>query len=1237
MAILLLAGSLLAGPRAQAAPERPAAPQSRIILPGDLASGPAGANQALPEVALGNGSYLVVWEDSRTNFTAINGITTPDGGEPGGQGLRDIFAARVGLDGQPIDTTPITIAQASGDQMQPAVAWNGQNWLIVWTTQRVASTAFTLDVLAARVSPAGVLLDPVPITIDGTDAVDEWSPAVASDGTNWVVLWQDQGTYFELDAARVANNGTVLDPAGVPLYTPGFPYAPAAPSLAFAGDEFLVTWSQWGSSDNDIVGLRMTPALQRIGPAFFPISTGPNNQYTPSVASNGNDFFVVWHDQRFSQLAGVYGARVTHAGTVLDPAGIELVQDGGYPTPNVIWDGAQWIAGWDDRDASAAYIARISPTGTVLDPQGRVVGGNADNGQPGMAPAPGGGAYVAWTTFSSGPYPDDITGALVAADGAPGAARAVSVGAPAQRKVDLASNGNGALAVFISEVSGEARIKGQRLDANGNAVDAEPFLIQGGSATLNNPAVAWNGTRYLVVWEDNTQIYGRRVAADGTVLDGSPIAIMPGNTPDVAAGGDTFLVVDTHEPTNHIRYPKAVRVSSDGVVIGAPVIIGASFAVNPSVVGFGGRWLAVWQSHPTHDNPASSIVANFVNADGTPVGTFGVTGATARRPDVAVGNTTALVVYYKNGDVYGRRIAADGTLLDGADAIRVTQATNNQFQPAVGWNGSEWVVAYEDYRAFPALSKPMSDIYAARVAEAGTVLDPTGFALANDLAPEIQPAVAALPGGVAVAYSDFLGAAPYAAYRIAVETLPNSNPPPTARPSDTPIPSPTPGCDNYAVATGTGAQIVPGTLDIGLHCVDCRTTITLPFTFTLYDRTFTTATVSPNGAIQFLSQASDLNNTCLPYSQFNYAIMPFWDFQYVDEPGTGVFTSVTGNAPNRIFNIEWRTAPQIGGTANYEVRLYENDPNARFDVVIDHATYSGSATIGVQRGTGQRFTQYLCNTYGLPSNLLLTFTLGTCPPTATPQPPTATRTTAPPSTTVVPPTGTAPPPTVTRTTVPPTATRTPAPPSATPQASATPCTVQFSDVDAQNPFYAFVRCLVCRGILSGYADGTFRPYANLTRGQAAKIVANAANLQDAIPSGQQTFSDVPNDTPFWLFIERMAGQGYISGYADGTFHPNAEVTRSQLAKIVANAGNMTDVIPSGRQTFHDVPAAHPFYIFVERVALHGIISGYTCGGGGEPCDPQNRPYFRPYSTATRGQAAKIVANTFFPGCETPGR
>jgi hypothetical protein len=72
---------------------------------------------------------------------------------------------------------------------------------------------------------------------------------------------------------------------------------------------------------------------------------------------------------------------------------------------------------------------------------------------------------------------------------------------------------------------------------------------------------------------------------------------------------------------------------------------------------------------------------------------------------------------------------------------------------------------------------------------------------------------------------------------------------------------------------------------------------------------------------------------------------------------------------------------------------------------------------------------------------------------------------------------------------------------------------------------------------------------------------------------------------------------------------------------------------TGRQTFSDVTRAHPFWLFIERTARHGIISGYTCGTAPAGlCDEQRRPYFLSSNNLTRGQATKFISNSFFPNC-----
>jgi hypothetical protein len=227
-------------------------------------------------------------------------------------------------------------------------------------------------------------------------------------------------------------------------------------------------------------------------------------------------------------------------------------------------------------------------------------------------------------------------------------------------------------------------------------------------------------------------------------------------------------------------------------------------------------------------------------------------------------------------------------------------------------------------------------------------------------------------------------------------------------------------------------------------------------------------------------------------------------------------------------------------------------------------------------------------------------------------------------------------------------------PTATP--TATVCSITFNDVPPGSTFYDFVRCLACRGVISGYPCGGpgepcpgayYRVGNNVTRGQAAKIVTGSAGFSDPVPGTQHTYEDVAPGSTFWEYIERLSSRGIISGYPCGGpfepclapenrpyFRPNNPVTRGQLAKIGANAAGYSET-PTG-QTFEDVPPTGTFYLFIERLVSRAIMSGYPCGGVGEPClAPGNRPYFRPNGTATRGQTAKIVANTFYPNCQTP--
>lgn len=180
-------------------------------------------------------------------------------------------------------------------------------------------------------------------------------------------------------------------------------------------------------------------------------------------------------------------------------------------------------------------------------------------------------------------------------------------------------------------------------------------------------------------------------------------------------------------------------------------------------------------------------------------------------------------------------------------------------------------------------------------------------------------------------------------------------------------------CTGFNLVQSSGAVIVPGTTDIGNHGDDVVTSLPLPFPVAMYGVIYNSAVASSNGTLQFTTSSNAYGNICLPSPDLGVSIMPHWDDLRTDGTGEGIFTSVTGVAPNRVMNIEWRTHYYSGaGTAGFEVRLFEDQ--SRVEVIYGDVTNGGSsATVGIQH-TLYPSVQYACNTGGVGAGTLLTYT-----------------------------------------------------------------------------------------------------------------------------------------------------------------------------------------------------------------------------------------------------------------------
>jgi len=198
-----------------------------------------------------------------------------------------------------------------------------------------------------------------------------------------------------------------------------------------------------------------------------------------------------------------------------------------------------------------------------------------------------------------------------------------------------------------------------------------------------------------------------------------------------------------------------------------------------------------------------------------------------------------------------------------------------------------------------------------------------------------------------------------------------------------------------------------------------------------------------------------------------------------------------------------------------------------------------------------------------------------------------------------------------------------------------PCEgVPFTDVATSDWFHDGVEYLYCERAISGYntnppcESGTpcYRPNAGMTRGQAAKVIANLFLRSRPIEGG---FTDVLPGSTFYEAVGKLKSAGVVTGYPDNTFRPNEPVSRGQFLKMISAAihviwPTLWPLVNPADSTFEDVLPGNPFYVYIESAAAHGAVDGYPCGGVAEPCGAGNKPYLRFGNPINRAQASMIA-------------
>ena len=145
--------------------------------------------------------------------------------------------------------------------------------------------------------------------------------------------------------------------------------------------------------------------------------------------------------------------------------------------------------------------------------------------------------------------------------------------------------------------------------------------------------------------------------------------------------------------------------------------------------------------------------------------------------------------------------------------------------------------------------------------------------------------------------------------------------------------------------------------------------------------------------------------------------------------------------------------------------------------------------------------------------------------------------------------------------------------------------------------------------LVGYADGTFGPERNMTRAEVTTMFARLLTEQiEADKTYSSTFNDVAKDCWAANYIGYMQQFGIVTGYEDGSFRPDAPVTRAEFAAIASRFEKLTQ----GSASFTDVPDTHWAVRYINFAATRGWVTGYEDGS------------FKPEHSITRAEVAAVT-------------
>lgn len=171
----------------------------------------------------------------------------------------------------------------------------------------------------------------------------------------------------------------------------------------------------------------------------------------------------------------------------------------------------------------------------------------------------------------------------------------------------------------------------------------------------------------------------------------------------------------------------------------------------------------------------------------------------------------------------------------------------------------------------------------------------------------------------------------------------------------------------------------------------------------------------------------------------------------------------------------------------------------------------------------------------------------------------------------------------------------------------------FSDVSAGDWFYDPVCYVYAGGLMTGVSDTAFAPEATTTR---AMIVAMLARMENVTSAADAGFTDVAAGDWYATAVNWAAANGIVGGFGDGTFQPNAPITREQMASILYRYAEYKGLDTTARADLSHYSDAENISSWANDVLLWAVAEGLLTGVTDDQLQPQGN--------ATRAQVAAIL-------------